>query len=529
MGQSQSTNFQDNAHSTEPLSKGRKEDYYELLGIQHDASTDEIRKAYKRKALELHPDKNYGNVEAATKLFAEIQTAYQVLSDPQERAWYDTHKDAFLSRDEHPSSSEYCYDSRMTTSGDILKLFSKFSPRMEFSDSPSGFFGGLRVVFARLALEEEMASRADKLEFVGYPTFGSQSDTFEDVVRPFYTVWSSFSTKKSFAWKDIYRYSEAPDRRVRRLMEKENKRLREEGVREFNEAVRSLVAFVKKRDPRYKRGIQSEAQRRELLRQTAAAQAAKSRAVNQAKLREHVIPDWAKSEEAEEENPDDSGSELEQFECIICRKAFKSLNQFNAHERSKKHVKAVKQLRWEMRAENESLNLDQYMASYSDHAQLERCNDDSAASSFRHEESGKVQSGRNADADQNIAPIMEDTQEESGREFTEADTLFPVTHASHESSATILNPTGSDDVSERVDDAVDLLSQQLSASALGQSQSTEIKKTGKAKQKRARKAAQQALGRSPGLICTTCNAAFPSKTQLFAHLRKYDHAQPPIR
>lgn len=41
MGQSQSTNSQDNAHSTEPLSKGRKEDYYELLGIEHDASTDE--------------------------------------------------------------------------------------------------------------------------------------------------------------------------------------------------------------------------------------------------------------------------------------------------------------------------------------------------------------------------------------------------------------------------------------------------------------------------------------------------------
>ncbi|KAF7164947.1 hypothetical protein CNMCM5623_009325 [Aspergillus felis] len=395
----------------------------------------------------------------------------------------------------------------MTTCGDILKLFSKFNPRMEFSDSPSGFFGGLRAVFTQLALEEEMACRADKLEFVDYPTFGSQSDTFEDVVRPFYAVWSSFSTKKSFAWKDIYRYSEAPDRRVRRLMEKENKRLREEGIREFNEAVRSLVAFVKKRDPRFKSGIQSEAQRRELLRQTAAAQAAKSRAVNQAKLREHVIPDWAKSEEAEEENPDSSGSELEQFECIICRKAFKSLNQFNAHERSKKHVKAVKQLRWEMRAENESLNLDQYMAPFSDHAQLEQCNNDSAAFFFSHEESGKVQRGRNVDADQNIAPIMEDSE-------------------------TIINPTGSDDVSdvsERADDAVDLLSQELTASGLGQSPPTDIKKIGKAKQKRARKAAQQALGHSHELICTTCNAAFPSKTQLFTHLRKYDHAQPPIR
>ncbi|RHZ53083.1 putative C2H2 finger domain protein [Aspergillus thermomutatus] len=417
----------------------------------------------------------------------------------------------------------------MTTSGDILKLFSKFSPRMDFSDSPSGFYGGLRAVFSRLALEEEMACRAENLEFVDYPTFGSQSDTFEDVVRPFYAVWSSFSTKKSFAWKDIYRYSEAPDRRVRRLMEKENKRLREEGIREFNEAVRSLVGFVKKRDPRYKSGIQSEAQRRELLRQTAAAQAAKSRAVNQAKLREHVIPDWAKSEEAEKENPDSSESELERFECIVCRKAFKSLNQFNAHERSKKHVKAIKQLRWEMRAENESLNLDQYMAPYSDHAQLEQCNDGSAASSFGHEESGEVQGGHNADTDQNIAPVMQDTQDEYRRAFTKADNISPVRYASDESSETIFDPTGSDDVSEREDDTVDLLSQQLSASGLGQNPSTEIKKIGKAKQKRARKAARQALGHSPELICTTCNAVFPSKTQLFTHLRKYGHAQPPTR
>jgi DnaJ family protein A protein 5 len=182
-----------------------------------------------------------------------------------------------------------------------------------------------------------------------------------------------------------------------------------------------------------------------------------------------------------------------------------------------------------MRAENESLKLDQYMAPYSDHAPPEQCNDNSAASFFSHEESGKVQDEGNADGDQSIAPIMEDTQEGSRRELTEADTIFPVTHASHESSETILNPTGSDDVSERTDDAVDLLSQRLSASGLGQSPSIDIKKIGKAKQKRARKAAQQALGHSPEVICTTCNAAFPSKTQLFTHLRKYDHAQPPIR
>ncbi|EAW09130.1 putative C2H2 finger domain protein [Aspergillus clavatus NRRL 1] len=359
MGQSQSTTSQEDTEFSGSSSREHKVDFYELLAIPHNAPLDEIRKAYKKKALELHPDKNYGNVEAATKLFAEIQSAYQVLSDPQERSWYDTHRDAFLSPNGAHGKSEYARDSQMITSDDILKLFSQFSPDMDFSDAPCGFYGGLQEVFSKISLEERTACRSQNMDVVDYPSFGNQQDSFEDVVRPFYAVWSSFATKKSFAWRDVYRYSEAPDRRVRRLMEKENRRLRDESIRQFNEAVRSLVAFVKKRDPRYRAGIRSESQRQESLRQTAVAQAAKSRAANEAKLREHITPDWAKSEEIDDEDSDFSESEPEHFECIVCRKDFKSLNQFNAHERSKKHNRAVKQLRWEMRAESDRLNLDQ--------------------------------------------------------------------------------------------------------------------------------------------------------------------------
>jgi len=123
---------------------------------------------------------------------------------------------------------------------------------MQFTDSPTGFFGGLRDTFQSLAREEELACEWEGLDAVDYPSFGHADDSYEDVVKPFYAVWNGFSTRKTFSWKDIYRYSDAPDRRVRRIMEKENKRLREEGIREFNDAVRSLIAFVRKRDPRYK-------------------------------------------------------------------------------------------------------------------------------------------------------------------------------------------------------------------------------------------------------------------------------------
>lgn len=47
-----------------------------------------------------------------------------------------------------------------------------------------------------------------------------------------------FSTAKSFSWRDQWKYSDAPDRRVKRAMEKENKRARDAGRREFNDTVR---------------------------------------------------------------------------------------------------------------------------------------------------------------------------------------------------------------------------------------------------------------------------------------------------
>jgi DnaJ family protein A protein 5 len=58
--------------------------YYELLEIGRDASPDEIRKAYRRQALLLHPDKNMHRVEEATQKFAQVQAAYEILSDPDE-------------------------------------------------------------------------------------------------------------------------------------------------------------------------------------------------------------------------------------------------------------------------------------------------------------------------------------------------------------------------------------------------------------------------------------------------------------
>jgi molecular chaperone DnaJ len=104
-----------------------KRDYYEVLGIGKNASTDEIKRAYRRLAIKHHPDKNPGDKDAETK-FKECAEAYEVLSDPEKRKRYDQFGHEGL-------RGAGMHDFSRMNVEDIFSMFG-------FDDLFSGIFGG---------------------------------------------------------------------------------------------------------------------------------------------------------------------------------------------------------------------------------------------------------------------------------------------------------------------------------------------------------------------------------------------------
>lgn len=468
-----------------------------------------IRKAYRRKALELHPDKNIDNVDYATARFAEVQTAYEILSDPQERAWYDSHKDAILHGEEVDESGQdpsYFRNVKVTSAEDIVALVGRFNATMPFTDEPTGFYGSLRELFDQLAAEEAALGDHTDRDPVSYPAFGESASDYDAVVRPFYNGWAGFSTRKTFSWKDKYRLPDAPDRRVRRAMEKENKKCREEAAREFNDSVRFLVGFARKRDPRYVPNTQSQADRQKALRDIVAAQKARSRAANQEKMGDAAVADWVQAgrEDAAVEGSFDSEAEsdVEHIECVVCNKVFKSENQYNAHERSKKHLKAVQHLRREMRKENKDLDLEN-SANQQGLEDLEEESPSSPEPGVASDVPDSPVAGK-----ESSEPIAEPTQDD------EAKAERPVSPSELPSSAT------------RDTDEETPMTESLSSLAIDEE--AQGSKVGKAKARRAKKAAREAApsaaSDSQGMSCQVCGEGFSSRSKLFTHIREKKHA-----
>ena len=104
----------------------KSKDYYKILGVPKNAGDDDIKKAYRKLAMQYHPDRNAGKEEWANEKFKEINEAYAVLGNPEKRGQYD----------------------RFGTVGDIGDIFGNRATQTTFEDLMGDFGGaGLRLDF----------------------------------------------------------------------------------------------------------------------------------------------------------------------------------------------------------------------------------------------------------------------------------------------------------------------------------------------------------------------------------------------
>ncbi|KAM9450642.1 dnaJ homolog subfamily C member 21 isoform 2-T2 [Clarias gariepinus] len=509
--------------------------HYEVLGVKRDAGDDELKKVYRKLALKWHPDKNLENAEEAAEQFKLIQAAYDVLSDPQERAWYDNHREALL---KGGVSGEYQDDSI-----DLVQYFT-VTCYSGYGDDEQGFYTVYRNLFESIAKEELEHSKEEDNEFDDFPTFGDSQSDYDTVVHVFYGCWQSFCTRKNFAWKEEYDTRQASNRWEKRAMEKENKKTREKARKERSELVRQLVAFVRKRDKR----VQAH---RKLVEEQNAEKAKKveelrrKQKLEQAKLaEEYKEQKWSAmagleqelqqmelqygrefgdaEEELEEDRAEtadavDGSDEMDDFYddlyCPACDKSFKTDKAMKNHEKSKKHREMVALLRQQLQAEEESLSLNSAQredgGEEEDEEQEEE--DEEKDEAPRQKLSKKQKKKKRQQKNVNNVP------EEPAVETAPPDSTNDIIAPDNQSGDNEDDPLGSEEAEEDV--------KKPGPEPNKSSGKTKGKKTGKdSKKSNNAHGGADTSQEEVNLRCVICHFEFSTRNKLFDHLKTTGHA-----
>ena len=238
--------------------------HYEVLDVAQNADEKTIKKAHRKLALKYHPDKT-GGCEESAKEFRLVQQAYECLSDPSERKWYDEHRESILRGGKGFNDGDGNDGQGSSFIFDVTPFH--FSGCFNgYGDDENGFFHVYRQVFENILRGEKDGWISEgNIDETQMPNSHLPSDfgcgsTDWKTVSHFYNSWESFSSCLSFAFSDKYDPRDADSRWVRRRMEEENKKARKVAKRERNEEVIHFVLFVKKCDPRVKAALKRAAE-----------------------------------------------------------------------------------------------------------------------------------------------------------------------------------------------------------------------------------------------------------------------------
>ncbi|KAL1501357.1 hypothetical protein ABEB36_006691 [Hypothenemus hampei] len=487
--------------------------HYEVLEISREADNNEIKTAYRKLALKWHPDKNLDDPDLAKEQFQIVQQAYEVLSDPQERAWYDNHREQIL----FGANSEFQDNS--------LDLFQYFTTTCfkGYGDDDGGFYQVYGKVFSDIS-KEDMKFMEDKEEFCEVPLFGNSLSDYESV-KNFYDYWMSYSTKKSYSWLDPYDVREGKgDRRLLKLIEKENKKVRLKARKERNEEIRNLVAFVRKRDKRMQ-ALKKELEAKTMENRKKQEEISKQKRLerNKTLFVKESQPGWQQVQSELEEiekhlsqefgnaESDEENEDLGHLYCVACNKLFKNPRAFKNHELSKKHKDNVSKLKQTMLEEEEQLDELECSNVEDVHEEIEIEISESSLEEEEEKLSNNKKTKKKKNKKKKIQNITENHLDEENQEQLQS-----------------LNAVESDlDFSKKNEKKKN---KKKSGKVKAASETKKIdnieeeaKSVSTRKQKKANEISEKLKSVDVNNCCLTCKASFPSKNKLFQHLKKNNH------